>query len=43
MGLKRTSFIIAPDGTLAEILPVARVKGHAAQVLDRVRALAAKT
>ncbi len=43
MGLKRTSFIIAPDGTIAEILPVARVKGHAAFVLDRVKALIPKT
>ena len=41
MGLKRTTFIVAPDGTLAEIIPVARVKDHAAKVLDRVRALVA--
>ena len=43
MGLKRTTFIVAPDGTLAEIIPVARVKDHAAKVLDRIRALIAET
>ncbi len=43
MGLKRTSFIIAPDGTIAAVFPVARVKGHAAAVLDKVRELSAST
>ncbi len=42
MGLKRTSFVIAPDGTIAAVFPVARVKGHAAAVLDAVRELIAK-
>lgn len=39
MGLKRTSFIIAPDGRIAAVFPVARVKGHAAAVLDTLREL----
>ncbi len=40
MGVVRTTVIIAPDGTIAEILPVKSVPGHAAHVLERVKALA---
>ena len=39
MGLKRTTVIIAPDGTIADIISVPRVKGHAARILDRIRSL----
>lgn len=41
LGLVRTTFIIAPDGTVLDSLLVRRVKGHAAAVLARLRALAA--
>jgi peroxiredoxin Q/BCP len=33
MGLIRTSFIIAADGTIARIIRATRIKGHAAKVL----------
>ena len=40
-GLIRTSFLVAPDGTIANIWVVTRVKGHAAEVLEAAKALAA--
>ena len=43
VGVKRTSFIIAPDGTIAEVVPGARVKGHALKMLERVTELIAQT
>ncbi|MBU1175501.1 MAG: peroxiredoxin [Alphaproteobacteria bacterium] len=42
VGLIRTTFIIAPDGTIAEIIPVPRIRGHAARILERIRHLRAK-
>ena len=42
MGVVRTTVIVAPDGTIAEILPVKHVKGHAAHVLERLKALGGK-
>jgi thioredoxin-dependent peroxiredoxin len=39
LGLLRTTVIIAPDGTIADIVPVPRVKGHAAALLQKLRAL----
>ena len=41
MGLIRTTVIIAPDGTIADIVTVKRVKDHAADMLARVRELIA--
>ncbi|WP_172123416.1 MULTISPECIES: peroxiredoxin [unclassified Devosia] len=34
MGLVRTTFVVAPDGRVAAVLRVTRVKGHARKVLD---------
>lgn len=42
VGLLRTTFIIGPDGRIAEVIPVPRIKGHAAAALARIRALLAK-
>ncbi|WDR03433.1 peroxiredoxin [Devosia algicola] len=39
MGIVRTTIIIGPDGTIADIIPVARIKGHAARVLARLKQL----
>jgi thioredoxin-dependent peroxiredoxin len=39
-GVIRTTFLVAPDGKIARIWPVTRIKGHAEAVLDAVRALA---
>lgn len=39
MGVLRTTFLIAADGTIARIWPNVRVKGHAEEVLEAVRAL----
>jgi peroxiredoxin Q/BCP len=41
MGVVRTSFVIGPDGRIAAVLPARRIKGHAAKVLEAVRALRA--
>jgi peroxiredoxin Q/BCP len=38
-GLIRTTVLIAPDGRIAKIWTVARVKNHAAEVLEAARAL----
>lgn len=43
MGLKRTSFLIAADGTIAGIYPATRIKGHAEKVLAAAKALVAAT
>lgn len=40
-GLIRTTFLVGPDGAIAGIWRVARIKGHAAQVLEATRALLA--
>ena len=39
MGVERTTFLIAPDGRIAEIWPKVSVKGHAEAVLAAVKAL----
>lgn len=41
MGVVRTTFLIAPDGTVARVWQVQRVAGHAGEVLEAVRALQA--
>ncbi|WP_404385029.1 thioredoxin-dependent thiol peroxidase [Caenispirillum salinarum] len=38
-GIERTTFLIAPGGTIAQVWPKVKVKGHAAEVLDATRAL----
>ncbi len=40
IGLHRTTFIIGPDGRVAGVHPVPRIKGHAAKMLEAVRLLA---
>jgi len=37
MGLIRTSFIIAADGTIAAIIPATRIAGHAQKVLEALQ------
>ena len=39
MGIQRASFIIDGDGKIAAIWPKVKVAGHAADVLDRLKAL----
>ncbi|MGO4831667.1 peroxiredoxin, partial [Rhizobiaceae sp. 2RAB30] len=39
MGVVRSTFLIAPDGTIARIWRNVRLKGHVAEVLDAVNAL----
>ena len=39
MGVERTTFLIGPDGHIAEIWPKVSVKGHAEAVLAAARAL----
>ena len=39
MGIQRASFIIDSDGKIAAIWPKAKVAGHAADVLERLKAL----
>ena len=41
MGIVRSTFLIGPDGRIAKIWDKAQSKGHAAEVLDAVRQLAA--
>ena len=41
MGVERTTFLIGPDGRVAEIWPKVSVKGHAEAVLAAARALKA--
>ena len=40
MGVERSTFLIDPDGRIARIWHKVRVKGHAEEVLEAVRALA---
>lgn len=39
MGMVRTTYLIAPDGTIARVWNKVKVKGHAQEVLDAARAL----
>ena len=41
LGIVRSTFLIGPDGSIARIWDKAPSKGHAAQVLDAVKQLAA--
>jgi peroxiredoxin Q/BCP len=34
MGVKRTTFLVDPDGRIAEVWPTVKPEGHAAQVLE---------
>ncbi|MEM9739965.1 MAG: thioredoxin-dependent thiol peroxidase [Pseudomonadota bacterium] len=36
MGIQRATFLIDPDGNIAEAWPKVKVNGHAAEVLDRI-------
>lgn len=39
MGIERSTFLIAPDGTIARVWPKVKVNGHAEEVLEAVKAL----
>ena len=39
MGIARATFLIDGDGTIKRVWPAVKVKGHAAEVLEAVRAL----
>lgn len=39
LGIERTTVLVAADGTVARIWPKVKVKGHAAEVLEAVKAL----
>jgi peroxiredoxin Q/BCP len=39
LGIVRSSVLIGPDGKVLKIWETARAKGHAAEVLEAVRAL----
>jgi thioredoxin-dependent peroxiredoxin len=39
MGIARATFLAGPDGTIGQVWPAVKVKGHAAQVLAAVKAL----
>lgn len=39
MGMERTTFLVAPDGTIAKVWRKVKVKGHAAEVLEAAKAL----
>lgn len=39
MGIVRTTYLIAPDGTVAKVWSPVKVDGHAQEVLEAVRAL----
>ena len=41
MGVRRTTFLIDPDGKVAGIFPATRIKGHAEKVLGATRQLVA--
>lgn len=38
LGIQRSTFLVAPDGRLARVWPRVRAEGHAAEVLDALRA-----
>ncbi|SOD89291.1 thioredoxin-dependent thiol peroxidase [Caenispirillum bisanense] len=39
LGIERSTFLVGRDGTLARVWPKVKVKGHAAEVLEAVKAL----
>ncbi len=39
VGVKRSTVIVAPDGTVAWVWKAARAKGHAVKVLEKIREL----
>lgn len=39
LGIERTTVLVAADGTIARVWPKVKVKGHAAEVLEAVKAL----
>jgi peroxiredoxin Q/BCP len=39
IGIQRSTFLVAPDGTIAKVWPRVSVEGHAAAVLEAVRSL----
>src|SRR5262245_54289696 len=39
MGITRMTYLIGPDGRVAQVWPKVRVDGHATEVLDAVKAL----
>ena len=39
MGIARATFLIGADGAILRVWPKVKVKGHAAEVLDAVKAL----
>lgn len=41
MGIQRATFLIGPDGKIAEVWPKVRVKGHVEAVLESLKELAA--
>ena len=41
MGLHRSTFLIAPDGTLAKVWAKVKPEGHAGEVLEALKALPA--
>jgi peroxiredoxin Q/BCP len=39
MGIERATFLIGPDGEILRVWPKVKVKGHAQEVLEAVKAL----
>ena len=37
MGIVRTSYILAPDGTITHVFPKVKVEGHATEVLAALK------
>ena len=38
MGIERSTFLVGPDGTIAQIFPKVKVPGHVAAVLESLKA-----
>lgn len=39
MGIQRSTFVIDPEGMVAKVYPKVNIEGHAAEVLEAIRAL----
>jgi peroxiredoxin Q/BCP len=39
LGVIRSTFIVGPDGTIAKVFPKVKPEGHAAQVLEAIKAI----